>query len=445
MITFTEFLELCESSTGESGRRRVSSRGPAANRSDRNKQRQDNSNRAALSKAGFSRSPKPVTGKGGRKTKWTETSTSSHHDTETGTYANQSDYATSKIGNLGPKGNKPTSKRALKAKQIRKQLGGDRTPRQVHDVAVNKKRTYDDDNSSTMTKGRSFRKEVTKGVSDNLKKAGAKSGDIVASTPTSDSRSRMYGKTHNTKTSKRTGVTLNRIREWIDILEVNRPETGTDKEKSRWDKVKASLDSKENPSDYIIGTIGRDNNGVQRYGLKKKSSRTSQQQNRSSRLSDVDSDLDPKQKGRGDTKATTIKGRGKEHHHLTPISQSAKEFKGLTPEQRREKREKDAKSGKFHGSDPRNIAQTDGPKGGKGIPHRGADGYHSPQKAVGKGGSIQDYGSEKEIVAVKRRVARQGSAVEKLAKEKGIETPKMERQRELRARMAANAKARGFD
>jgi len=163
------------------------------------------------------------------------------------------------------------------------------------------------------------------------------------------------------------------------------------------------------------------------------------------RLADIDSDLDPKQKGRGDTKSTTIKGRGKEHHHLTPISQSAKEFKGLTPEQRREKREKDAKSGKFHGSDPRNIAQTDGPKGGKGIPHRGADGYHSPQKAVGKGGSIQDYGSEKEIVAAKRRVARQGSAVEKLAKEKGIETPKMERQRELRARMAANAKARGFD
>jgi len=231
------------------------------------------------------------------------------------------------------------------------------------------------------------------------------------------------------------------------ILEVNRPEKGSDEEKSRWDKVKSSLDSMsdEDKSDRIIGTIGRDKSGVQRYGLKKKSSRTDQQKNRASRLADVDSDLDPKQKGRGDTKATTIKGRGKEHHHLTPISQSAKEFKELTPEQRREKREKDAKSGKFHGSDPRNIAQTDGPKGGKGIPHRGADGYHSPQKAVGKGGSIQDYGSEKEIVAAKRRVARQGSAVEKLAKEKGIETPKMERQRELRARMSVAAKARGFD
>jgi hypothetical protein len=429
MITFVEFLELCESSTGESGRRRVSSRGPSANRSDRNKQRQDKSNRAALSKAGFSRSPRPVTGKGGRKTKWTETSTSSHHDTETGTYANQSDYATSKIGNLGPKGNKPTSKRALKAKQIRKQLGGDRTPRQVHDVAVNKKRTYDDDNSSTMTKGRSFRKEVTKGVSDNLKKAGAKSGDIVTSTPTSDSRSRMYGKTHNTKTSKRTGVTVNRIREYFSILEVNRPESGSDKEKAAWDKQKARRDALEDPSSVIIGQTGRDREGNRTYTLKSAALRRQQGKNRAARLADIDSDLDPEQKGRGDTKATTIKGRGKEHHHLTSISQSAQEFKGLTPEQRREKREKDTKSGKFHGSDPRNIAQTNKTRGEHGIPHRGSGGYHSSQKAVGKGGSIQDYGSEKEIVAQQRStdasIRKTGMThQQRLAKEKGIELPK---------------------
>jgi len=204
------------------------------------------------------------------------------------------------------------------------------------------------------------------------------------------------------------------------ILEVNRPEKGSDEEKARWDKVKASFDSMsdEDKSDRIIGTLGRDKGGVQRYGLKKKSSRTNQQKNRSSRLADVDSDLDSKQKSRGDAKATTIKGRGKEHHHLTPISQSAKEFKGLTPEQRREKREKDAKGGKFHGSDPRNLAQVEGPKGGKGIPHRGKDGYHSDQKPVGKGGSIQDFGSESEILAVKRKIKKQGSALARLRSEK---------------------------
>ena len=208
--TFKEFLELCESSSGESGSRLLSSRGPAQSRSERNKQRQDNSNRAALSKAGFSRSPKPITGTGGRRIKWTETSASTNHGTETATHANQSDYAASKIGNMGPKGKKPTIQRALKAKQILKQIGGDRTSRPVHDVAVNKNRH--DDGSSTMTKGRSFKQEVTKGVPSNLEKAGAKPGDIRTSTPTSDSRSKMYRKYDATgETSKRTGITVDRV------------------------------------------------------------------------------------------------------------------------------------------------------------------------------------------------------------------------------------------
>jgi hypothetical protein len=243
------------------------------------------------------------------------------------------------------------------------------------------------------------------------------------------------------------------------ILEVNRPEKGSDEEKRRWDKVKAILDTRDNPSQFYIGALGRDKNGVQTYGTKSKDAKENQLKNRASRLANIDSDLDAEQKQRGDKKIKLIKtkgkykdedgkeytGRGKEHHHLTKISDSAKEFAGLSPEERQAKREKDAKAGKFHGSDPRNIAQTDGPEGGTGIPHRGEGGYHSRQKAVGKGGSIQDIGSEKEIVAAERRVARQGSASERLAREKGIETPRMQKQRELRARMAANAKARGFD
>lgn len=437
---FVEEIELLESSSGERGTRRLPSRGPSSDRFERNKQRNVSSSNAALKKAGFKRSTKYMSGTKGRPTKWTETSTSSHHGTETGTYANQSDYAARATIKRGA-----TSTRVSKLKRIRAQLGGDRTSRPVHDVAVVKKRTFNDTPSSTMTKGRSFRQEVTKGVPDNLKKAGAKAGDIVTSTPTSGSRSRMYGKTHNTKTDSRTGMTVNRVREAFDILEVNRPESGSDEEKARWDKVRATIDARENPSDWIVGVLGRDKDGVQRYGIKNDTSRRNQQKNRASRLKDVDSDLDPKQKSRGDTKASIIKGRGKEHHHLTPISQSSKEFKGLTPEQRREKREQDAKFGKFHGSDPRNIAQTEGPKGGKGIPHRGADGYHSSQKPVGKGGSIQDIGSGAEIVAARRRVERQGSASEKLAKEKGVETPKMQKQRELRARMSAYAKASGYN
>lgn len=247
------------------------------------------------------------------------------------------------------------------------------------------------------------------------------------------------------------------ICEYYVILEVNRPKSGSPEEQARWDRQKARQDALDNPSSKIIGIIGRDKKSIQRYGLKDAERRRQQGINRSSRLADIDSDLDPEKKKRANKKASLIgpgdrnvsppiQGRGKEVHHGTSIAQSAEELRGLSPEERKAKKEKDAQGGKFHGSDPRNLIQTVGPKGGKGIPHRGESGYHSGQKPVGKGGSIQDFGSEKEIVAVKLGIRRRGySALEKLAREKGIETPKMQRQRELRARMAANAKARGFD
>ena len=247
--------------------------------------------------------------------------------------------------------------------------------------------------------------------------------------------------------------------EYYVILEVNRPKSGSPEEQARWDRQKARQDALDNPSSKIIGIGGRDKNGVQTYSLKNAALRRQQQKNRASRLADIDSDLDPEQNKKGNKKIKLINtkgtykdedgrertGRGKEAHHLTKIADSDREFAGLSPEEREAKRKKDAEGGKFHGSDPRNIAQTDGPEGGTGIPHRGEGGYHSGQKPVGKGGSIQDFGSETEIVAAQRRVARQGSASGKLARKKGIETPKMQRQREMRARMAANAKARGFD
>ena len=206
------------------------------------------------------------------------------------------------------------------------------------------------------------------------------------------------------------------------ILEANRPKTGSAEERKRWDAVKSRYDamSDEDKSSRIIGTVGRDKQGIQRYGFKNKDARKNQQMNRASKLKDVDSDLDPKQKERGDNKTNIIKGKGKEHHHLTPISQSSKEFMGLSPEERKAKREKDAQGGKFHGSDPRNLAQTDGSKGGSGVPHRGQGGYHSKQKPVGKGGSIQDFGSESEIVSVQRRLQKQGRASNTRPKNTGV-------------------------
>ena len=124
-------------------------------------------------------------------------------------------------------------------------------------------------------------------------------------------------------------------------------------------------------------------------------------------------------------KISSIKSRGGEHHHLTSLDQSSREFAGLSPEQRREKRAKDAQMGKYHGNDRRNIAFTAGPKTPQrpsNIQHRGIGGYHSSQKPVGKGGSLQDYGSEAEILAMKRKVQKQGSALAKFRAEKGITT-----------------------
>ena len=376
------------------------------------------------------------------------------------THKSKGDYAAHTAKKAHKEGDKGIGS---KMGELRKQFhkSGSTKDSEVHDITVGSPKKNIKEPGQ---KARAFVKTL-KDVKDKMKERRG----VATNTPTAisssgkkrkrsdeegaEQRGRIYQKLGMGERNPKTGVQMAKLKDSFDgktfgvfILEVNRPEKGSDEERSRWDRVKAALDAKDNPGEFYIGTLGRDKNGVQKYGTKGKDAKQNQLKNRVSRLADIDSDLDKERRKQGGEKATTIIGRGKEHHHLTKISDSAKEFKGLTPEQRKEKREKDAKAGKFHGSDPRNIAQTDGPEGGTGIPHRGEGGYHSRQKAVGKGGSIQDFGSEKEIVAVKKGIERRGySELKKFAKEKGIETPKMQRQREMRARMASNAKARGFD
>jgi hypothetical protein len=405
MKTFKEFAEYCdelqESSSGESGKRRLASRGPSANRSDRNKQKQDSSNRAALSKAGFSRSSRPVTGKGGRKIKYTETSASTHHDTETSTFANQSDYAAAKIGNLGPKGNKPTKGRALKAKQIRKQLGGDRTPKPVHDVAVNKKRTYDDDKSSTMTKGRSFRQEVTKGVSANLKKAGAKPGDIMTSKPTSDSRSRMYVKTHNAVTNKRTGTTANRITKESYLIE---------KSKTFSSREEGEKHHGGTPEGYYWNNAGSTENP--RWRLKPKSGGAKERQARSERIKSLTSQ---EERDKAKRKETAIKRKGYEAHHITPTHQSAKLKASMSDAEWKKRVERDKKLGIYHGHQPRNLMAAKGkktPEGKPGVPHRagGAHEFEGKTKDI-----VSGPGSKESAVTVRDLIS---AAVRKKSRER---------------------------
>lgn len=176
------------------------------------------------------------------------------------------------------------------------------------------------------------------------------------------------------------------------------------------------------------------------WAVSKTADRKASTEKRNSRANDLDADLSPEERAMSKQKISSIKSRGGEHHHLTSIDQSAKEFAGLSPEQRREKRSRDAQMGKYHGNDRRNIAFTAGPKTpqrSSNIQHRGTGGYHSGQnRPVGSGGSVKDFGAEKDIQWIRLRRERQNARREKLAKEKSAE---------LKARMYSNAKARGFD
>lgn len=68
------------------------------------------------------------------------------------------------------------------------------------------------------------------------------------------------------------------------VLEVNRPESGSDKEKAAWDKQKARRDALEDPSSVIIGQTGRDREGNRTYTLKSAALRRQQGKRRSENL-----------------------------------------------------------------------------------------------------------------------------------------------------------------
>jgi hypothetical protein len=230
MITFKEFLELAESSSPERGRRRLASRGPGENTWDRIDARRSISDKVALKKAGFKR---PASGKD---SVGDESTRSSHHFTTVDTDANQSDFAiqntphknlgTGKfVTKRGGKANKvtPTSKRVSRLKTLRKQLGGDRTSKPVHNVAV-----YSDDDhrkndpDKLPQRQTSFKKEL-RGGKDALKHAGAKPGDKVAFEPSAlmggenpkkgkQKRDSIYTRQFKAKMNKKTGITIGTMR-----------------------------------------------------------------------------------------------------------------------------------------------------------------------------------------------------------------------------------------
>lgn len=211
MITFKQFLELAESSSSERGRRRVTPR-PV----DREKM----SDRSALKKAGFKRSPS------GNKPVLKTASSSDHHFTAAFTDRNQSDYTSSNMDKKIRYDGKVerTSKRVLKAKALRKQLGGDRTAKKVHDVSVftSGDSPNKNDPKQLVSRGKSFKKEV-RAVPKSLKDIGAKPGDKVTATPVGhmpgenlktgqQKRDKIYTKELGAKMNPRTGKTMGTVK-----------------------------------------------------------------------------------------------------------------------------------------------------------------------------------------------------------------------------------------
>ena len=225
MITFQEFLEIAESSTPERGKRRLVPRGTSGSQNERLRQRRNTSDRVALKKAGFKR---PASGKDSVED---ESTRSAHHFTTVDTDANQSDFAlrntyhknlrTGKfVTRRGGKVDKvtPTSKRVSHLKTLRKQLGGDRTSKPVHNVGVYTDDDYrKNDPDKLPQRQTSFKKEL-RGGKDALKHAGAKPGDKVAFEPSAlmggenpkkgkQKRDSIYARQFKAKMNKKTGIT----------------------------------------------------------------------------------------------------------------------------------------------------------------------------------------------------------------------------------------------
>lgn len=225
MITFKQFLELVEASSPERGRRRLVSRGPKDWKWDRLDDRKKTSDRVALKKAGFKRNVS------GEEPKDTTHYSSPYHYTTVRTYKNQSDSAWDSApsknlstGDLhgrwqGPKVT-PTATIVRDLKAVRKQIGGDRTSKPVHDVSIHAddEDISKNDQENLIPRGRSFNKEL-RSVPQALKNAGAKPGDKVTAEPAAvmrgedpkkgrRKRDRIYAKQFGSKMNPKTGMTI---------------------------------------------------------------------------------------------------------------------------------------------------------------------------------------------------------------------------------------------
>ena len=174
------------------------------------------------------------------------------------------------------------------------------------------------------------------------------------------------------------------------ITEVNYPERGSSIEQERWNKVNARHQamSDEDREGRIIGSLGRDKDGHQRYGFKSTEARKRQQVTRKDSSSNQ---TDPNVKKKDYNKAVKdITDKGLEAHHNVPLNRARQLFKGKTPKQQQAIRDKHAEFGTHFGNDPKNLS------GLSAKDHRGEGGAHRQLDAMDK--SIKKAGKESEGV-----------------------------------------------
>ena len=224
-MTFSDFMALCESSSPERGRRRLAPKGPLKNKYSLSRQNANTSDKAALKKAGFKRSPNKY-----HYPQENEVSSSDYHTTNVATYKHQSDYAKDSMPKKQPFSGKrksyiviPTAKRVLHARALRKQMGGDRTSKPVHDVSIgaDDETISKNDQYNLIPRIKSFTGEV-RAVPDTLKKAGAKPGYKVSATPQgvmpgenskqgAKKRDKIYTRILGSKMNPKTGRTMGTV------------------------------------------------------------------------------------------------------------------------------------------------------------------------------------------------------------------------------------------
>lgn len=220
-----------ESSMPEKGKRLLAPRGPSRYDMHRLNQRRINSDKVALRKAGFRRTPKS-------NTDFYADNNSQHHSTSVTTHPNQSGYAISKTKNknistgMRPRGKvNSTASRVKELKTLRKQLGSDRTSRKVHDVTINTTTPHGKNDSDNLFKRhRSFRQSIYD-IPKTLRNAGAKPGDKVTGEPAETmhgakntksgktKRDKLYNEILGKKMNSKTGVTVGTYRESTELDE----------------------------------------------------------------------------------------------------------------------------------------------------------------------------------------------------------------------------------